>query len=89
MPRIVVAAARTGEAVTISVEDNGPGVPERAKANLFSPFQGSSRSGGTGLGLPIAAELVRLHGGTIVLEDTPTGSRFRVVIPDRGEEGET
>jgi signal transduction histidine kinase len=82
-PRIVVAASRTGGAVTITVEDNGPGLPERAKANLFSAFQGSARSGGSGLGLAITAELVRLHGGTIALEETPVGSRFRLVIPDR------
>jgi signal transduction histidine kinase len=85
-PRIVITASRNGAAVTMIVEDNGPGVPDRAKANLFSAFQGSARSGGTGLGLPIAAELVRLHGGTIVLEDTSVGSRFRIDIPDRGEE---
>jgi signal transduction histidine kinase len=82
-PQIVVAASRDREAVTITVEDNGPGVPERAKTNLFAAFQGSARSGGTGLGLAITAELVRLHGGTIALEETPMGARFGVVIPDR------
>jgi len=82
-PRVTVRARRDGSTVTIHVGDNGPGVSERARANLFSAFQGSARSGGTGLGLPVAAELVRLHGGTIALEDTPVGTRFRIVIPDR------
>lgn len=75
-------AAGTG-AVTILVTDNGPGVPERAKANLFAAFQGSTRAGGTGLGLAIASELVRLNGGTLSLDATASGARFRIVIPDR------
>ena len=63
----------------IHVGDNGPGVPERSRANLFAAFQGSARSGGTGLGLPVAAELVGLHGGTIELD----GHRGRRVLQDR------
>jgi signal transduction histidine kinase len=69
--------------VTILVTDNGPGVPERAKSNLFAAFQGSTRAGGTGLGLAIASELVRLNGGTLCLDETTNGARFRIVIPDR------
>jgi signal transduction histidine kinase len=82
-PRVTVRARRDGGAVAIHVGDNGPGVPERARTNLFAAFQSSARSGGTGLGLAVTAELVRLHGGTITLEDTPVGACFRVVIPDR------
>ncbi|WP_230532664.1 sensor histidine kinase [Microvirga roseola] len=82
-PRIHVAAAREGRAVVILVEDNGPGIPERVRGNLFTPFQGSARQGGAGLGLPIAAELVQRHGGAIDLDDTATGTRFRITIPDR------
>jgi len=81
-PRIAVSAFREGRAVTILVSDNGPGVPERARETLFAAFQGSGRAGGTGLGLVISAELVRLHGGSLSLDDTPTGARFRLVIPD-------
>ena len=69
--------------VTICVVDDGPGVPERARANLFSAFQGSTRAGGTGLGLAIASELVRLNGGTIGLDATEAGACFRITIPDR------
>lgn len=74
--------------VTILVTDNGPGLPERAKAHLFAPFQGSVRAGGTGLGLAIAAELVRLNGGTLGLDETRSGARFRIVIPDRSARAE-
>ncbi|MGE4480685.1 sensor histidine kinase [Acidocella sp.] len=57
--------------------DNGPGLPERARANLFRPFTGSARSGGTGLGLTIARDLIRAHGGDLVLERTgPNGTVF-------------
>jgi signal transduction histidine kinase len=82
-PRIRVAALREGAAVAIRVADNGPGVPEAARARLFSAFRGSARPGGAGLGLAISAELVRLHGGAIALEETPVGACFRIVIPDR------
>jgi signal transduction histidine kinase len=82
-PRVTVRAQRDGNAVTIFVGDNGPGVPDRARGTLFAAFQSSARSGGTGLGLAVTAELVRLHGGTITLEDTPVGACFRIVIPDR------
>lgn len=81
--RVTLRAERAGEVVTILVADNGPGLPELARAHLFEPFKGSARSGGTGLGLVIAAELVRLHGGSLTLDPTETGARFRVVVPDR------
>ncbi len=67
--------------VTILVTDNGPGLPPRARQNLFAPFQGSVRVGGTGLGLPIAAELIGMNGGTLTLDETATGTRFRIVLP--------
>ncbi|AXS39229.1 HAMP domain-containing sensor histidine kinase [Breoghania sp. L-A4] len=81
--RLVVEAERQGTVATIRVADTGPGVPERARAHLFRAFQGSARPGGTGLGLAIAAELVRAHGGTVVLEDTGVGATFRISLPDR------
>ncbi|ANY79818.1 histidine kinase [Microvirga ossetica] len=82
-PRIDVSASREGASVVILIRDNGPGIPERARANLFAPFQGSAQKGGTGLGLPIAAELVQLHGGTISLDEGNGKTCFRITIPDR------
>jgi len=82
-PRVTVSARRDGEAVVIDVKDNGPGIPERLRAGLFTPFQGSAHKGGTGLGLAITAELVQLHGGTISPAESNTGTCFRVRIPDR------
>lgn len=80
---ITVTGSRSGTVVHIRVGDNGPGIPDRLKGRLFSAFQASERSGGTGLGLPVAEELVRLHGGTIVLEPTTAGACFCITIPDQ------
>ena len=68
----------------ILVTDTGPGLPQKARENLFSAFRGSARSGGTGLGLAIAHELVRAHGGTIRLVESVSGRTvFAITIPDR------
>jgi len=67
---IVVSARRSGREVTIDVRDSGPGVPQKARANLFRAFQGAARKGGTGLGLAVAFELVTAHGGPRI----PVGS---------------
>ena len=80
---IHVAARREGRKVFVDVTDNGPGVPQRARENLFKAFQGSTKKGGTGLGLVIAAELVQAHGGTVTLADSPAGAHFCIELPDR------
>jgi signal transduction histidine kinase len=72
-----------GEAV-IEIADTGPGVPVSARAKLFIPFS-SYRSGGSGLGLVIAADLVRGHGGAIMLvtgaNEEGLGAKFRITLP--------
>jgi signal transduction histidine kinase len=80
---IRVCANRNGKRVAIEVSDNGPGVPQKARAHLFQAFQGSARAGGTGLGLAVAHELITAHGGTISLVDTTGGTTFLIEIPDR------
>ncbi|WP_339764824.1 HAMP domain-containing sensor histidine kinase [uncultured Hoeflea sp.] len=82
--RITFSARRRGLVVEIRVADTGPGLPAKARENLFQPFRGSARSGGTGLGLAIARELVLAHGGTISLDETVTqGTAFRIELPDQ------
>lgn len=80
--RLVLRAQTDGSIVTMDIEDDGPGLPERARANLFRPFTGSARSGGTGLGLAIARDLVRAHGGELDLVSTSArGTLFRITLP--------
>jgi signal transduction histidine kinase len=81
--RAVISAWREGAVVVIEVKDNGPGIPERVRPKLFEAFQSAAKPGGVGLGLAIAAELIRAHGGEIRLHGTgPEGTVFHVVVPD-------
>ncbi len=82
--RFTVSAERQGSVCRIVVSDTGPGLPARARENLFSAFRGAARQGGTGLGLAIAQELVRAHGGTLELVASDSGNTtFAVTIADR------
>lgn len=65
----------------VTVDDDGPGIPEAQREEAFKPFAAFS-AGGTGLGLAIARDIARAHGGDVVLEDAPLGGlRARVRLP--------
>lgn len=82
--RLTVSATRIGGVSRVTVEDTGPGLPAKARDNLFAAFRGSARSGGTGLGLAIAQELVRAHGGSLELVESVGGRTvFAVAIPNQ------
>lgn len=82
--RLTVAAERQGSVSRILVTDTGPGLPAKARENLFAAFRGAARSGGTGLGLAIAQELVRAHGGSLELVESIGGrTTFAISIPDQ------
>ena len=69
--------------VEITVQDDGPGVSASDSDRIFTPFFTTARqSGGTGLGLSIVQALVVAHHGTIALEESPSGARFRILIPE-------
>ena len=79
---VEISARETTQAVEIRVIDTGPGLPQKARDNLFAAFQGGARKGGTGLGLVIAAELVRGHGGRLELvRSDDEGTEFRLSLP--------
>ena len=82
-PEVCITATVRNDIVVIEISDTGPGIPKNAQKRLFDPFKASSRPGGTGLGLPIAADLVRAHGGTIVLmpAEPGQGATFRLTFP--------
>ncbi len=78
--RVVLSESPSG--VTVRVSDAGRGFPEQALPRLFAPFQVGMEDGGTGLGLYIASELVRLHGGELSVESSPgAGSTFSLSLP--------
>lgn len=76
-----------GPSVTLTVEDNGPGVPEELRTEIFEPFRqgldsARSASPGTGIGLALVQRFVALHDGTVWTEPRPGGgARFRVSLP--------
>jgi signal transduction histidine kinase len=80
-PRVTVEYVENPTTITITVADNGPGLPPRARENLFVAFEGSARAGGTGLGLAIARELIEANGGQLAFIDQPQGTRFDVTLP--------
>lgn len=82
--RVQVQAARKSGFVEITVDDNGPGVPEDKRDAVFTPFfrideSRNPDSGGAGLGLTIARDIIRGHGGDVVLADSPLGGLRAVV----------
>ena len=82
--RLRVHATVFDDNVEIDIADDGPGVPESVRPGLFEPFAGSARPGGAGLGLAIARENLRMHGGDIALvSNGPAGARFRLFLPCR------
>ncbi|MGI8840498.1 MAG: sensor histidine kinase [Caulobacteraceae bacterium] len=80
--RISASLRHDGDMGVLRLTDDGPGLPERARSNLFQPFAGSTRRGGAGLGLAIARELAQGHGGDLALVETgPAGTVFDLGLP--------
>ncbi len=82
--RVRVRARRRQEVFEIAVEDDGPGIPVAEREKVFQPFYRldrarRSQTGGSGLGLTIARDIVLAHGGTLQLEEAPAGG-LRAVI---------
>lgn len=81
---VVIRAATERRWVRIEVSDNGPGIPEDERENVFRPFYRLDHArnqdhGSTGLGMAIARDIVRGHGGDITLGDSPMGG-LRAII---------
>lgn len=81
--QVTVQAVETLDpGVLIETSDDGPGLARAAREGLFEPFKGSARKGGTGLGLVIVRDVMRAHGGDIILAQTgDAGTVFRLTFP--------
>ncbi|MGH9687679.1 MAG: ATP-binding protein, partial [Candidatus Acidiferrales bacterium] len=73
-------ASKGRNGVSVMVEDSGPGISKELREQIFNPFF-TSKKDGVGLGLAIVAKILDEHGGSIRLEDSPRGARFRVFLP--------
>ncbi|MFC3614609.1 sensor histidine kinase [Lutimaribacter marinistellae] len=79
---VTVQAHEDADNWRVEVCDTGQGLPPKAQEHLFTAFQGGARKGGSGLGLAISAELVRGHGGDLLLHRTgPDGTVFEIRLP--------
>lgn len=81
---VEVEVTREADTVTVAVADEGPGIPEAEREQVFERFWRGDRAPGTGLGLPIARQIAEAHGGRLTLQDSETGCRFHLTLPVGG-----
>jgi hypothetical protein len=78
---VVISTELTDEQVVITVRDTGPGLPPEAGEELFRPFY-TTRTDGTGLGLPIVRKIVVAHGGAVTASNPEAGgAEFLIRLP--------
>ncbi|MEM6413503.1 MAG: HAMP domain-containing sensor histidine kinase [Pseudomonadota bacterium] len=81
-PCVTVSSSISGKALDIRIADNGPGLPETAINYLYEPFKGSQKPGGTGLGIAIAREIIKVHGGSLrLVKSDELGATFCIKLP--------
>ncbi len=69
------------ENIELIVSDNGKGIPEQIRNNLFDPFVTYGKTGGTGLGTAIVKSVVEAHKGRIRFETSSSGTSFFILLP--------
>ena len=85
-PELTVSFVEAADAVTIRFADNGPGIPDAQKPEIFGKGEKGLDSAGTGIGLYLVKSLVESYGGDVWVEDNdPVGSVFVVELPTVGE----
>jgi two-component system osmolarity sensor histidine kinase EnvZ len=83
-PSVAISGHRDHRYLTVTVDDDGPGIPPSLRGDVFKPFlrlddARNQDEGGTGLGLAIARDIARSHGGDITLGDSPLGGLRAIV----------
>ena len=83
-PTVSVCTKRNNDTITISVKDNGNGIPQAIKEKIFQPFFTTKPSGeGTGLGLSLSYDIVKSHGGELKVETHEgKGTEFTIILPN-------
>lgn len=79
-PRIEIDLSTDRTALTVAIRDYGAGIPPDRLDDIFVPFF-STKSGGSGIGLPLARQIASLHNGTLVARPMTRGSRFELHLP--------
>jgi signal transduction histidine kinase len=82
-PTVTVSTKKLGDRIEISVQDNGPGIPEEIKNKIFQPFFTTKPTGqGTGLGLSLSYDIVKAHGGELKVDSKENeGTTFTLTLP--------
>ena len=81
VPKLTVRTHQTEKAVTIEIEDNGPGIPDEIKDKILQPFFTTKKgTQGTVLGLSITNDIINAHGGTLHISSSHEGSSFNILI---------
>ena len=82
-----IRTGKSGFTAVIFIDDNGPGIPDHEKENVLKPFyrmdeSRSQNKSGVGLGLSISYDIIRSHGGDMLLETSPQkGLRVKISLP--------
>ena len=85
---IFISLEKSSKNILITIDDDGPGIPKNERENVFKPFYKIDKSrsdskSSVGLGLSIASDIIRSHGGNIKLEDSPNnGLRTKIFLPN-------
>lgn len=83
-PTVSISTKKVGDKIEIKVSDNGNGIPSSIKEKIFQPFFTTKPTGqGTGLGLSLAYDIVKVHGGELKMESMENkGTTFTIQLPE-------
>lgn len=79
-PKITLKLEQTSQEVSFTIQDNGHGIPDEILDNIFVPFY-STKEGGSGIGLSLSRQIMRLHKGQLTVETSSSGTAFTLHFP--------